>query len=197
MKKYQILFSLLVATLFLPCSARAEHDGKIQILLLGDSTTEGSIPRLLKPEGPHFEEVIRQLLAAEKDLPPTNVINSGVSGEYIRRLIDSGRYDRDAAKLPGLDYIFIRYGINDRARLKDFSVNFVKDFHELIARLGKDHPKALLIPMTVTPFSNEETSKEIEINNRTTIGGIIAAQVMESSQARRQWYHQTISEFSR
>ena len=124
-------------SVFLPLSARAEHDGKIQILLLGDSTTEGSIPRLLKPEGPHFEEVIRQLLAAEKDLPPTNVINSGVSGEYIRRLFDSGRYDRDAAKLPGLDYVFIRYGINDRARREDFLVNFVNDFHELIDQTAK------------------------------------------------------------
>lgn len=153
-----ILFALTLSLLPL---AHAEHQGKIQILLLGDSTTEGSIPRLLKPKGPHLENVIEQLLAAEGDLPPCQVINSSLSGEYIRRLLDSGRYDKKGAKLPGIDYVFIRYGLNDRARVKDFKTNFPLHFHELIARLRKDHPQAKLIPMTVIPFSGEEASKEI------------------------------------
>ncbi len=144
-----------------PSCANAEHEGRIQILLLGDSTTEGSVPRRLKPEGPHLEKVLEQLLAAEGDLPSCHVINSSLSGEYIRRLLDSGRYDRHAAKLPGLDFIFIRYGLNDRAKREDFAVNFPKDFHELLARLRQDHPQALLIPMTVIPFSDAEASKEI------------------------------------
>ena len=156
----QVLSALFTIGL-LASPAIAEHEGKIQILLLGDSTTEGSIPRLIKPQGPHLENVLEQLLAAEKDLPPCHVINSGLSGEYIRRLIDSGRYDRDAAKLPGLDYIFIRYGLNDRARVENFTEEFPKHFHELIDRLRKDHPQALLIPMTVIPYANEENSKEI------------------------------------
>ena len=155
------IFAALFAMTVLSNAAIAEHEGKIQILLLGDSTTEGSIPRLLKPEGPHLETVLEQLLAAEKDVPPCHVINSSLSGEYIRRLMDSGRYDRDAAKLPGLDYIFIRYGLNDRARVENFTEEFPKHLHELIDRLRKDHPQALLVPMTVIPFSNEETSTEI------------------------------------
>ena len=156
-----LALGMMLAIAFPPSCANAEHEGKLQILLLGDSTTEGSVPRRLKPEGPHLEKVLEQLLAVEGDLPPCHVINSSLSGEYIRRLFDSGRYDRDAAKLSGLDYIFIRYGLNDRARREDFSVNFPKDFHELLARLRQDHPQALLIPMTVIPFSDEETSKEI------------------------------------
>ena len=159
--KISLAFSLLIFFAFTTSAAQAEHDGKIQILLLGDSTTEGSIPRKMKPQGPHLEKVLEQLLAAEGDLPPCHVINSSLSGEYIRRLIDSGRYDRDAAKLPGLDYIFIRYGLNDRARIKNFPVNFPKDFHELLKRLREDHPEAKLIPMTVIPFANEEVSKKI------------------------------------
>lgn len=146
--------------LFLP-TTKAEHEGRVQILLLGDSTTEGSIPRLIRPEGPHLETVLEQLLAAEKDLPPCHVINSSLSGEYIRRLIDSGRYDRDVAKLPGIDLIFIRYGLNDRARLRDFGKEFPEHFRELIDRLRRDHPDALLIPTTVIPFSGEQASTEI------------------------------------
>jgi lysophospholipase L1-like esterase len=153
------LISLLM-TLFVICSftipVRGEHAGKTQILLLGDSTTEGSIPRVIKPKGPHLEKVIEQLLAAEGDLPPTHVIQSGVSGEYIRRLIDSGRYKKAASKLPGIDYIFVRYGINDRGRLKNFDEEFPKHFHELIALLRRDHPQALIIPTTNIPFADEE-----------------------------------------
>lgn len=155
------VFIALITVIVLAGPATAEHEGKVQILLLGDSTTEGSIPRLMKPAGPHLETVLEQLLAAEADLPPCHVINSSLSGEYIRRLFDSGRYDRDAAQLPGVDYIFIRYGLNDRARVDEFTTEFPKHFHELIHRLRKDHPLALLIPMTVIPFANEEVSQEI------------------------------------
>jgi lysophospholipase L1-like esterase len=144
-----------------PCAARAEHEGKVQILLLGDSTTEASIPKRLVPKGPHFEDVIRLLLAAEKDLPPTNVINLGQSGETIERLMKSGRYDKSVAKLPGIDYVFIRYGLNDRSKREDFVNNFPKDFHELLARLRKDFPTAVLIPTTVIPYGVNDSQESI------------------------------------
>ena len=139
----------------------AEHEGKVQILLLGDSTTEGSIPRRHVPKGPHLEDVIRELLAEEKDLPPTNVINLGLSGEYIQRLLDSGRYEKEASKLPGIDYVLIRYGLNDNARREKFAENFPKDYHELITRLKADHPKATIIVMTVIPYGDEATSQRL------------------------------------
>ena len=137
-------------------SVNAEHEGKVQILLLGDSTTEGSVPRRHVPEGPHLEDVIRLLLAEEKDLPPTNVINLGLSGEYIRRLLDSGRYEKEASKLPGIDYVLIRYGLNDNAYRENLEENFPKDYHELIERIKVDHPEATIIIMTVIPYGSEE-----------------------------------------
>jgi len=145
--------ALFLLALTLATASRAEHEGKIQILLLGDSTTEASIPRKLAPKEAQLEDVIRVLLAAEEGLPRTHVINLGLSGEFIRRLLDSGRYDKLVAKLPGLDYVFIRYGLNDVAKIKDFDAAFPKDFHELLACLRKDHPAAMLIPMTVIPMS--------------------------------------------
>jgi lysophospholipase L1-like esterase len=144
-----------------PGAVRAEHDGKLQILLLGDSTTEASIPKRLDPRGPQFEDVIRLLLAAEKDLPPTSVINLGQSGEYIERLMKSGRYDRSVAGLPGVDYVFIRYGLNDRSKRQDFANNFPKDFHGLLARLRQDFPTAVLIPTTVIPYSISDSQESI------------------------------------
>lgn len=155
----------LAALAFLLSSAggfvRAEHEGKVQILLLGDSTTEGSVPRRHVPKGPHLEDVIRELLAEEKDLPPTNVINLGLSGEFIRRLLDSGRYEKSASKLPGIDYVFIRYGLNDNAYRENLAENFPKDYHELIERLKADHPSATIIVTTVIPYGDEATSTKL------------------------------------
>ena len=154
-----VLRILLVTVLTLLINGsplKAEHEGKVQILLLGDSTTEGSVPRRHVPEGPHLEDVIRLLLAEEKDLPPTNVINLGLSGEYIRRLLDSGRYEKEASKLPGIDYVLIRYGLNDNSYRENLEENFPKDYHELIERIKVDHPQAMIIVMTVIPYGSEE-----------------------------------------
>lgn len=161
---YRRIALLLVTFSVIACCTKAvlaEHDGKVQILLLGDSTTEGSIPRRHVPKGPHLEDVIRELLAEEKDLPPTNVINLGLSGEYIRRLLDSGRYEKAASELPGIDYVLIRYGLNDNAYRENLAENFPKDYHELIGRLKNDHPNATLIVTTVIPYGDEATSTKL------------------------------------
>jgi lysophospholipase L1-like esterase len=130
--KMKTLVTLLAFSLTL-VTARAEHEGKIQILLLGDSSTEASVPKWVAKKEPQFEEVIRLLLAGESDLLPTNVVNFGQGGDYIRELLDTGRYEKLASKLPGLDYIFMRYGLNDLAYRKNFETDFPKDFHELLA----------------------------------------------------------------
>src|SRR4051812_27025861 len=114
-----LLVSLTLST------AQAELNGKLQILLLGDSTCEGSIPKKHNPQGPQHEDVVRLKLAEEKDLPPTNVINQGRSGETLQGLLK--RYDRDFAKIRGADYILIRYGINNHAKRENFTENFPKD----------------------------------------------------------------------
>jgi hypothetical protein len=55
------LLFCIAALVAIPVTTRSEHDDKVQILILGDSTAEGSIPRKLVPEGPHLEDVIRQV----------------------------------------------------------------------------------------------------------------------------------------
>jgi len=141
--------------------AHAEHDGKLQILLLGDSTTIGSICRKVQPAGPHLEDVIRSLLATQKDLPPTNVINQGRDGEFIHGLMSGGRYERDISKLPGIDYVFIRYGLNDQAKREEFAQNFPKDFQALVAQLRRDFPSAVLIPTSIIPYISTERDAQI------------------------------------
>jgi lysophospholipase L1-like esterase len=150
----------LVALLTLPgAGSRAEE--AIRILLLGDSTTIGSVCRQVDPDGPHLEDVIRVLLAAEKDLPPAEVINQGRDGEYIRRLLSSGRYDREIATLGRIDHVLIRYGLNDIARREEFEVNFPKDYAELIGRLRRDFTRATIVPMTIIPYMTPERDETV------------------------------------
>jgi lysophospholipase L1-like esterase/nicotinamidase-related amidase len=134
---------------------------RLRILLIGDSTTEASIPKRTVPDEPQFEDMLRIILAAEPDLPRTDVINLGLSGEYIRRLIDSGRYDKQVATQPDADYIFIRYGINDQAKREGFEANFANDYKELLNRLRKDHPAAMLVPMTIIPYGDEAKNAQV------------------------------------
>lgn len=155
------LLTACLAIVSLPV-LHAEHEGKIQIVLLGDSTTEGSIPRIHQKEGPHLEQTVQLMLARNKDLPPCNVINLGQGGDFLRRLLDAGRYDKQVKPLPGVDYIFIRFGLNDLVKRENFAENFPKDFRELIGRLRQDHPKAVLIPTTVIPYFDAE--KDAGIN---------------------------------
>jgi lysophospholipase L1-like esterase len=145
----------------LPSSVHAEIDGTLQILLLGDSTTIGSVCRITDPKGPHLEDVVRALLASEKDLPSTKVINQGRDGEYIYGLLSDGRYEREISKLPGIDFVIVRYGLNDQAKREDFENNFPKDFSALVARLRRDFPNASIIPMTVIPYLSPERDELI------------------------------------
>lgn len=133
---------------------------RLQIILLGDSTTEASIPKKMAPSEPQLEDTVRIQLARQGDLPPCDVYNEGVSGEFIRRLLDT-RYDKAVKTKPQADYIFIRYGLNDASKVKDFKTQFPKDFHELLERLRKDHPKAMLIPMTAIPYALNNLHEDI------------------------------------
>ena len=142
----------LVALLALPAAASRGEEGKLRVLLLGDSTTIGSVCRRSDPDGLHLEDVIRLLLAADPGLPPAEVVNQGRDGEYIRGLLASGRYDKEIAPLGGFDYVLIRYGLNDIARREDFEADFPKDYAELIGRLRRDFPRATIVPMTIIPY---------------------------------------------
>ncbi|MFM7605408.1 MAG: SGNH/GDSL hydrolase family protein, partial [Prosthecobacter sp.] len=133
---------------------------RLQIILLGDSTTEASFPKRYAADEPQFEDMIRVKLATEGDLPPCDVYNEGVSGEFIRRLLDT-RYEKAVKTKPQADYIFIRYGLNDASKIKDFKTTFPKDFRELLGRLRKDHPKAMLIPMTTIPYALDNLHEDI------------------------------------
>ena len=110
---------------------------------------------------------MEKLLAAEKDLPPVQVLNKGRDGEYIRGLLTSGRYDREIAPLKDIDFVLVRYGPNDRHRLKDFAREFPRDYRELVERLRKDDPRATIVLMTMIPLLGVKGDNEVNDIVRT------------------------------
>jgi lysophospholipase L1-like esterase len=153
MKFWILIFALAAPVLF----TYAEEE-QVSVLLIGDSTTEGSIPRLTDPEGPHLEQTIRQLLSLEPDMPALKVYNLGQNGDTAFRLLDSGRYDREVATHEDADFIFVRYGINDWSRRAPVEKNFPGDLRAVLRRLKTDFPDARIVPMTIIPCLDEEKS---------------------------------------
>jgi lysophospholipase L1-like esterase len=151
----------VVLLALVPC-LQADNTGKakVRILLLGDSTVIGIVCRHVAPKADHLEDVIRKLLAAEKDLPSAEVINQGRDGEYIQGFLQ-GRYAKEIAKLPRVDFVLIRYGINDSYRRNDFGKEFPKDYRELIKRLQTDHPKCRIILETIIPYMGSPRDKMV------------------------------------
>src|SRR5207249_3076008 len=89
------------------------------------------------------------------------VINRGVDGDMIHLLL-ARRYETDVAKQAPLDFVFLRFGLNDVRNLKDnFKTEYPANYKKLIARLRADHPKAEIVLETVIPYLGEETDRKI------------------------------------
>ncbi|MGY6650262.1 SGNH/GDSL hydrolase family protein [Wenyingzhuangia sp. IMCC45574] len=157
--------SRLAITLFLLITAISfsQQNKKTKILLVGDSTTIGNMPRQVKPEGPHLEQMIEQLAQVE-GLSALEVVNAGKGGETAKRLIGSKHYQQKIANEKGVDYIFLRMGINDWFKCKDFNKEYPLQMKALIKQLRKDHPKAILYLATITSFMPPE--KCIKVNDQ-------------------------------
>ena len=131
------------------------------VLLLGDSTTIGSVCREVAPEGPHLEALIAKRLSEHERLPGIQVVNLGRDDESIDALFRSGRYDREVATREGADYVVVRYGIIDSVRREQFVENFPRDYRTLIDRLRTDFPGVTVLLSTIVPFRAAEADAEV------------------------------------
>lgn len=148
MRKFKVIFTTILV--FLTANAFTTNNGleteeeTVKILLIGDSTTDGGKPV--------FENSIEELIAGEKGVPAVEVVNAGLGGETAYSLINSGRYDQQIKGIQDVDYIFVRYGINDWIHRKPFDENFPVDMKNVISRLREDFPSAQIILMNIIPF---------------------------------------------
>lgn len=109
----------------------------IQILMLGDCTLATSyLPAHLKNE-----TVLRHTLSQAYPHEPINVTNEGLDGESVAGFLR--RYRRTFARLPRPDYVFIRFGVQDRRK---YGVEgFRERLTEICDRLRHDFPAARIV----------------------------------------------------
>lgn len=138
----------------------AQPDGRVHILLLGDSTVIGSVPRKLQPEADHLEGILRKLLDGAGDLPPVRVTNEGLGGEHVRGLLDE-RYAKIVESQSEVDIVTVRYGLNDYGKREGFKDNFVGDLSELIGKLRNDFNDPLIYLETVIVYFDGSKSAEV------------------------------------
>ena len=164
MPLHGLLLSLagLLSFLLIPCAVPlSSNPMKTRILLLGDSTTIGNVCREVDPQAPQYEQILAQVLVSEKSNPLVEVLNKGHDGDFIHHLLVSGRYDREIASLKHINYIIIRYGVNDMAKREDVASNFPLDYQLLIKRLRQNFPDAQIVPSLVIPFLGPEKDETI------------------------------------
>ncbi|VGO20389.1 SGNH/GDSL hydrolase family protein [Pontiella sulfatireligans] len=159
MKRIQMLVAASLV-LFLSAESRSEQSKMLKVVLVGDSTTIGNLPREVNPDGLFLEGMI-EVLAEAEGLPPLEVVNTGKGGETAKRLLASGHYDKAIAGIPDVDYIFVRLGINDWFRCDDFQADFPVQMKAVLDRLRADHPDAQLILATICRFMPEDACEEV------------------------------------
>ena len=150
----------VLALLLLSFVVRSKDERRLKILLVGDSTTIGGMPREVNPEGPHLEQMIEEFALIE-GLPKLEVINAGKGGETAKRLLGSKWYKEQIAQVIHVDYIFLRMGINDWFKYDDFKSEFPIEMKKLIVQLKKDHPQAKIILSTICRFMPEQDCEEV------------------------------------
>jgi lysophospholipase L1-like esterase len=109
----------------------------IQIVMLGDCTLATSyLPT-------HLTNETRLAEALERHFPGEcfSITNEGLDGEAVSGFLR--RYERTMARYPRVDYLLIRYGVNDRRR--DGVEGFRTTLRTLVDRLRSDYPSARLV----------------------------------------------------
>ncbi|MFI3318493.1 MAG: SGNH/GDSL hydrolase family protein [Rikenellaceae bacterium] len=136
-----------------------------RVLLIGDSTTVGSIPALCHPERPHLSKVLETIFNGKSAEAKIEVLYSAKGGESAATVVATGRYDEEIRPLKdqGIDIIIVRYGINDWYKCKDKDMEFPRDLNLLWAKIEQDFPGAQLIAQTITPFLPE--GEDVRMNN--------------------------------
>lgn len=164
-EKLAVIVVFLICTGFsaIPKSKAQDHPQKkepIKVLLVGDSTTIGNVPRQMDPDRPHLEQMI-ELLSKAEGLPDLEVVNAGKGGETAKRLLGSKWYAKSIAPVTDVDFIFLRLGINDWFRCEDLESEFPVQLKAVIGQLRADHPESKIVVSTICCFMPHEECVQV------------------------------------
>lgn len=122
-----------------------EENPEAVVVMLGDSTDMISyLPRELGTS--YLLEALVRDRFHEHDV---QVRNLAESGDWLGKLLGTGRLDRELATLPRCDVIVIRYGLNDEKRTEP--PQFKQQLAEVCDRVLAKFPDAQIILSTTLP----------------------------------------------
>ena len=112
------------------------------------------------------------------------------SGEYLKRLLASGRLDRELATLGRCDVMVIRYGLNDCGKRVP-PPEFKQQFLDVCTRVKKRFPKVRIVPATTIPPSADVydvVTRELALERGLPIIDLNAFLRREATRGNGNWH---------
>ena len=151
----------LLAACSSPVLAGAEARQEVVIVHFGDSTC---ITGYL-PNDQRVEAALNHRLSAFYRHQKIVSHNVAAGGDYIRRFLDKGRYEKAVKdKIPHIDIALIRYGHNDQKHCEP--IEFKRHLEEFCDLLRQDYPGIHIILETNTWVDPEHHSGDPNATNR-------------------------------
>ena len=146
--RHRLRGRLLVRDLRIETLPRWGGDADVTVAVFGDSTD-------MTCYLPHEHRLTRRLELLLRDRfadARIDVHGLAEGGEFLDRLVASGRLERELAALDRCDFILFRYGLNDvHQRVTDAA--FAARLTEAIALARRRHPAAQIVLSTTIPYS--------------------------------------------
>jgi len=121
-------------------------DADLHIAILGDSTDMTcNLPHDLRLSR-RFELLLRDRFSDHR----IDVHNFAEGGDYLKRVLDTGRLERELSALSRCDIVMIRYGLND-APQKIEPAAFEEQLETAIQKIGQLFPTATVVLSTTIP----------------------------------------------
>jgi len=162
-KDFKLILLLVFISTYTCISVKANTKDTLNVLLIGDSTTNQWTPRTIHPERLTLEQKISTIFNANSKTVKINTYNSSQGGETALSLFTSGRYRRDVKTYmnKNISYIFVRYGINDFYKCENVKKEFPVNLNNLIDSLKTDFPSSKIVLCTISPFIGKKSDHKI------------------------------------
>lgn len=170
-------------------------DAEVVVAMFGDSTDMTNYLTTEMRLGRRLELLLRDRFPDRR----VDVHDLAEGGEYLKRVIESGRLERELRILPRCDIVMIRYGLNDASQ-KIPPADFGAQLRAAYAIIRRRFPDARVVLSTTIPFStgayNEQTLEAARELNLPLIP-LETFIRQRSADGEHDWHHQPGSRIGR
>ena len=132
-----------------------QENDELVVAMLGDSTDMGSYIEDAYKVHRHLEMLLQDRFPEHC----LSVRNLSESGDYLEKLLESGRLERELDTLSRCDIVVIRYGLNDSGH-RTSPADFSRQLRETCDRVLDRFPQAQVVLATTIPPSASALSEQ-------------------------------------